>query len=89
MVEDAYSELFRIICPGSSGSVQQQAGGLLDYLQALPGELGLPTRLRQVGITEQHVPALVQDAMNQTRLLVNNPREVTAEAAARLYLEAL
>jgi len=88
-VEDAYSELFRIICPGSSGSVQQQAGGLLDYLQALPGELGLPTRLRQVGITEQHVPALVQDAMNQTRLLVNNPREVTAEAAARLYLEAL
>ena len=40
-------------------------------------------------VTEQHLPALVQDAMNQTRLLVNNPRDVTAEAAARIYREAL
>ncbi len=88
-VQEAYAELFRIIRPSAGGSVPQQAEALIDYLQALPAELGLPTRLRQIGITEQHLPALVQDAMNQTRLLVNNPRDVTAEAAARIYREAL
>lgn len=88
-VQEAYAELFHIIRPDAGGSVPQKAGALIDYLQALPAELGLPTRLRQVGITEQHVPALVHDALNQTRLLVNNPRDVTAEAAARIYLEAL
>lgn len=88
-VQDQYAELYRIIHPGAGGSMRQQAGQFLDYFHALPAELSLPTRLRQVGITEQDVPALVRDAMKQTRLLVNNPRDMTPEAAARIYGEAL
>jgi alcohol dehydrogenase class IV len=86
---DQYAELYRIISPSSESSAKQQAGKFLDYLHALPAQLGLPTHLRQVGITEQHVPSLAQDAMQQTRLLVNNPREMTADDAARIYTEAL
>ena len=35
------------------------------------------------------LPQLAADAMKQTRLLVNNPREVTEQDAAALYEEAL
>lgn len=87
-VQDHYAELYRIIDP-ESGSVRRQASQFLDYFQALPAALGLPTCLRQVGITKQDIPALVRDAMKQTRLLVNNPRDMTPEAAARIYGEAL
>jgi alcohol dehydrogenase class IV len=32
---------------------------------------------------------LAEDAMKQTRLLVNNPREMTLEAAREIYAAAL
>jgi len=89
MVLTQYAELYRIVAPGAEGNPSQLAGKLVDYLRALPAELGLPTRLREVGITAADVPQLADDAMQQTRLLVNDPREMTREAAARIYAEAL
>lgn len=52
-------------------------------------DLGLEKGLAQVGITQGDLDRLATDAMNQTRLLVNNPREVTLEDARRIYAEAL
>ena len=52
-------------------------------------ELGLETKLSQVGIQEGDIPMLASDAMKQERLLVNNPREVTLEDATELYQLAL
>jgi alcohol dehydrogenase len=48
-------------------------------------DLGLPTRLRDVGITEKDLELLADDAMKQTRLLVNNPREVVHTDALAIY----
>jgi alcohol dehydrogenase class IV len=42
-----------------------------------------------VGVTEADLTRLAQDAMKQTRLLVNNPREVTYQDAYAIYSEAL
>ena len=40
-------------------------------------------------MSEADLPRLAEDAMKQTRLLVNNPREVTYEDAYAIYSEAL
>jgi alcohol dehydrogenase class IV len=58
-------------------------------LSQLTAELGLETRLTQVGIAEKDLPSLAEDAMKQTRLLVNNPRDVTYDDALAIYQEAL
>jgi alcohol dehydrogenase class IV len=84
-----YAELGQIIKPGLQGSLSEQASQLVDYLAGLSGELGLPTRLSQVGITSDDIAQLATDAMLQTRLLMNSPREITREVAAALYQEAL
>ncbi len=44
---------------------------------AVDSELGIPTRLTAVGIAEKDVELLASESMKQTRLLPNNPREVT------------
>jgi alcohol dehydrogenase len=84
-----YAEILDVIRPGTAGTPLAKANALAEYLGSLAGELGLPTRLRDVGIGAHDVPQLAADAMKQTRLLVNNPREVTEQDAAALYSEAL
>ena len=65
-----------------------RAGALADSLAALAAELGLPTRLRDVGIEESALPRLAADAMRQTRLLVNNPRTLEEADALAIYRAA-
>ena len=84
-----YAELGQIIKPGLLGSTKEQAAQLADYLGGLAGELGLPQRLVEVGITANDIDQLATDAMLQTRLLQNSPREITLADAAALYREAL
>ena len=84
-----YAELGQIIKPGLQGSTIEQATQLAEYLSSLAGELGLPDRLIDVGITSADIEQLASDAMLQTRLLMNSPREITLSDAALLYKEAL
>jgi len=41
-----------------------------------------------VGIARSDLKKLAEDAMKQTRLLVNNPREVSFDDALAIYTEA-
>ena len=84
-----YAELGKIIKPGLQGSTQEQAAQLIDYLGSLAGELGLAKSLVEVGITANDVDQLAKEAMLQTRLLQNSPREITFRDARDLYREAL
>ncbi|MFM0670163.1 iron-containing alcohol dehydrogenase [Paraburkholderia sediminicola] len=82
---DLASELFPELsrCP-----LSERASSLIDQLQALSRELGVAQRLRDVGIPEDALATLASDAMRQTRLLVNNPREVTEQDALAIYQAA-
>jgi alcohol dehydrogenase class IV len=64
------------------------AEDLASYVEGLTGELGLPTRLSQVGVPEQGLEALVEGAMGDGTSLLN-PREVSAEDYGLLYERAL
>lgn len=61
---------------------------LADYFHQLAEKIGLQTRLRDMNITYDALPLLAQQAMEQQRLLINNPREVTFDDALALYQEA-
>lgn len=70
------------------GLEQGDAAGLFKALTQLLASSGLPSRLRDIGAVETDIPLLAADAMRQTRLLVNNPVEVTLDDAMALYRAA-
>lgn len=85
-----YADLASIAFPDLAGlSTHAAAARFADELAALAARCGLPSGLSDVGISADDVPALARDAMNQTRLLVNNPRPVTFADAAAIYEAAL
>lgn len=88
-VAPLYAQLADIVLPGTAGNDRDRALALADYLGSLAAELGLATRLREVGITDADIDALAQDAMKQTRLLGNNPRPVLLEDVRAIYREVL
>jgi alcohol dehydrogenase class IV len=84
-----YAELADIIAPGTPGSHEAKAAALIAAMETLAAQAGIATTLRQVGITENDLDRLADDAMLQTRLLGNNPRELTREDARAIYRAAL
>lgn len=84
-----YAELAEIFSPGIQGSEEARAASLIDSLVALAGRVGVQTRLSQVGISAADLDRLADDAMLQTRLLGNNPRELTRDHARAIYAAAL
>ena len=88
--EPLYAELGPIVFPELAGKPPAaRAEGLVEGLRALARDLRMQTRLSEVGVSHNHLPMLAEDAMKQTRLLVNNPREMTYEAALSIYQQAL
>ncbi|MCY0155015.1 iron-containing alcohol dehydrogenase [Hoeflea alexandrii] len=67
---------------------QERAAAFCDRLAELSAACGLQQNLRAMNIPEDFLPRLASDAMNQTRLLVNNPREVTEADALAIYRAA-
>jgi len=67
---------------------QERAAAFCDHLAALSKACGLPQTLREMNIPQDFLPRLAADTMNQTRLLVNNPRPVTQADALAIYQAA-
>jgi alcohol dehydrogenase class IV len=83
---DLYAELAEIVEPDCAGQGSQaRAAVLIDRLDALARDSGLALRLRDHGIALADAPRLAEEAMKQTRLLVNNPCEISQSDAQRLY----
>ncbi|QND54082.1 iron-containing alcohol dehydrogenase [Phyllobacterium sp. 628] len=71
-----------------TGGSQAICHEFINRLANLSTQLGLKTRLRDVGIGESDLGAMAADAMKQGRLLVNNPRDVTEADALAIYRTA-
>jgi alcohol dehydrogenase class IV len=79
---DAFPDL------ASEQSSQGRCAAFIERLASLSEKLGLQPRLRDVGIGEEHLAGMARDAMKQTRLLVNNPRDVSEADALTIYKAA-
>ncbi|GGG84214.1 alcohol dehydrogenase [Salipiger pallidus] len=83
-----YAELADVVMGPSDEGVQARSAAFVAFMEDLMDRSGAPRRLRDCKVTEDSLPTLASDAMLQTRLLVNNPVEVTEEDALALYREA-
>ena len=83
--QDLYARLAEVLVPQAGGSTRERARTLLEWLTELPARLGLPTRLRDVGIAATDIDLLAAEAMQQTRLLANNPVEIRMDDAKSIY----
>ncbi|WP_203298872.1 iron-containing alcohol dehydrogenase [Marinobacter sediminum] len=86
---DAYATLAPDAFPDlASVPEAQRVDEFINRLEALSADIGLEQTLREVGIGETDLPVMAADAMKQTRLLVNNPREVSEADALAIYRAA-
>jgi len=84
-----YADLAPLVFPDLlSLDGQRRAAAFIDGLAQLSADCGLPQRLRDMGILSDILPRLARDAMNQTRLLVNNPRPLEEPDALAIYSAA-
>jgi alcohol dehydrogenase class IV len=84
-----YAELGDVIGAQATGGYQARAEAFIDALSAICAATGVKQRLREVGVSHNHLPKMAEDVMKIDRLLRNNPREMTYDDALRLYEEAL
>jgi len=74
---------------GERGGALAAAGGfksmeaLGDGIAHIKANSGLPTRLREIGVTEAELDAIVEASFHP--LMNNNPRPVTPEVLRELY----
>ncbi|WP_458792932.1 iron-containing alcohol dehydrogenase [Yoonia sp. MH D7] len=85
---EGYAQIASLLFPDLAGPPRDVALGFCDALATLALRCGLPQRLRDVGIGQNDLPAMADDAMLQTRLLVNNPRPVTHADVLAIYQAA-
>lgn len=82
-----YAELADALgLPGQDAAQKTQS--FISWLVDLTAATGIETRLRDMKIAETDLPMLATDAMDQTRLLVNNPRDVSESQALEIYQQA-
>ncbi len=75
---------------GAGAGGEAEAGELLALaLERLMRVTGLPSGLAAIGYTENDIPALVEGAAKQQRLLVMAPRDVSHQDLADLYRNAM
>jgi alcohol dehydrogenase class IV len=61
-------------------SKRDAAGLAVDAVQRMKSEVGIPLRLRDVGIEEEALPTLAEATLGITRLIRANPRALDGEA---------
>ena len=75
-----------IACGAAKGSTDEEtAENGIKLIEELSADCGIPSKLSTLGIPEDAVERLAKAGIGVTRLLNNNPREVTYEDARMIY----
>ncbi|ENX37811.1 iron-containing alcohol dehydrogenase [Acinetobacter courvalinii] len=80
-----YAELMQLLDPRSTGCTDGLCDLFIDHMQNHLDQSGLTLKLKDLDVPEAKLAQLAKDAMLQTRLLQNNPREMTEQDALQIY----
>ncbi len=80
-----YAEVARALGVEGAGDDSEVAERGVELLARLSRDCGIPQTLSEIGIPRDAIPSMAASAMQVTRLLKNNPREVTEEDAVAIY----
>lgn len=75
-----------LTCLGSDGKNPEEE--CVTVLKRLVRDIGIPTSLRDYGITEASIPGLVEDALKQKRLLSRCPMDIQKGDILKIYESA-
>ena len=87
-VADQFRTVAEVLGVDAAGDGASVGRALADHVRELRSRLGLPGRLSEVGVPEEGIPQLAEDAMGEGPTLVN-PREASEEDFVALYKQAL
>lgn len=85
---EKYSRIGAALGTPKTGTLRQQAQAAVDSVRQLSADLGLPQRLRDVGVTPELIPAMARNAYLDDSW-ATNPRAVTEAVLAEWYHQAL
>ena len=80
-----YAELMQWIDPYSKGNTDGLCDLFIDHMERHVSQSGLSLKLNELGVQESDLEMLANDAMQQTRLLQNNPRALSYADALSIY----
>jgi alcohol dehydrogenase class IV len=83
-----YAKVGRAMGLAPIGDENSMAQAAIEGVRDLSGRCGIPGGLRELNIPETAVPDMSDSAMAVTRLLANNPREVTRPDAEKIFRAA-
>ena len=87
-IANKYRDINELFGIESGGSDEAVGDALASHVSDMTSQMGLPTRLSEVGVPESGIPALVEGAMGDGTSLLN-PREPSEEDYEALYKQAL
>jgi alcohol dehydrogenase class IV len=86
---EVYADLAGLLEANSGAwSEAVRAGATIEAVRQLGVSSGLPQHLRELGVTEMHIPQIVEDALIDS-VITNTPREPVAPELAELLEAAL
>ena len=83
-----YEKIYNYIREGKESAKDFKPQMLVDEIRSLNAQLGIPASLSAVGVTEDKIPAMAEDAMKSGNIAVN-PRQSTIRDIIALYHKAL
>lgn len=83
-----YQKIYEYIREGSGPITHFQPEMLVEELKKLNADLGIPKNLAEVGVTEDVIPAMAEDAMKSGNIPAN-PRQTSVADITALYHKAM
>jgi alcohol dehydrogenase class IV len=85
---ERYARIAQALGVPPVGSLRQQAEQAVEAVRQLNTDVGLPTRLRDVGVTEAMIPNMAYQAYKVDLNWWTNPRSVNEQVMEQLYRQA-
>jgi alcohol dehydrogenase class IV len=87
---ERFAEMAEYLGENTAGlSTRDAASAAVQAMRTLAADLKIPNHLSEFGIKEEDIPELAEGVMKVTRLLANNPRELTQKDAEAIYRNVL
>lgn len=85
-----FAEIARLLGERVEGlTLLEQAYRSVDAVMSIYKDLVIPQSLTELGVPKEAIPGLAKAAINVTRLMKNNPRNMGEEDIRKIYEEAL
>ena len=85
---ERYARIAEALGVPKKGSLRQRAERAVEAVRQLNADVGLPNRLRDVGVSEDLIPAMADHSYNVDLNWWTNPRSVNVAAMEQLYRAA-